>query len=240
MNNTLFSPRVLQISALIFFLGSMAAPLASKFDLWHFASAFTALRGLFVLGATVFILSMYFMLESGIKQGKPYTPAVLLSFLPLAMMLYQVVQVSSLPHIHDISTDTDNPPVFFKAQALRKQDDHSTLYLGQAIAAQQHAAYPDIKPVISKLKPALAFVQILASLRTQGLNIVAQDPDKGHIEATGSSFWFGFTDDVVIRVSAANAGSRIDIRSASRVGKSDIGKNAQRIRGIIKTFKEQS
>lgn len=244
MTNTLFSPRVLQIGALIFLLGCMAAPLAAKFDLWHFSSAFSALRVLFFLGATVFILSLFLTIRSAIKQGKklvmPYTLAVLLSFPALAMMLYQVSQVSALPHIHDITTDTDNPPAFVKVLTLRKQGDNSAIYEGAMIATQQVEAYPDINPLIGRLKPSQAFTQILASLHAQGLNIVAQDPEQGHIEATSTTFWFGFIDDVVVRVSATDTGSRVDIRSASRVGKSDIGKNAKRIRGIINAFNEPS
>jgi uncharacterized protein (DUF1499 family) len=61
--------------------------------------------------------------------------------------------------------------------------------------------------------------------------VVAADPAAGRIEATATTFWFGFVDDVVVRVRpAAGGGSRIDVRSVSRVGKSDVGANAKRIR----------
>jgi uncharacterized protein (DUF1499 family) len=64
-------------------------------------------------------------------------------------------------------------------------------------------------------------------------------PDLGLIEATETSFWYGFKDDVVIRVTGVDRESRIDIRSKSRVGKSDLGKNAERIRAFQKKFLER-
>ena len=66
-----------------------------------------------------------------------------------------------------------------------------------------------------------------------GWEIVASDPAAGRIEATDTTFWFGFKDDVVVRVAAAPDGSRVDVRSLSRVGLSDVGTNAARIRKYL-------
>jgi uncharacterized protein (DUF1499 family) len=68
------------------------------------------------------------------------------------------------------------------------------------------------------------------------LKIESTDIAAGLVEATATTFWFGFKDDVVVRVVANAAGSRIDIRSVSRVGQSDIGANAARIEKFLAAF----
>jgi uncharacterized protein (DUF1499 family) len=91
-----------------------------------------------------------------------------------------------------------------------------------------------VKPLIIKLPHDRAFERALAVARAQGLRIVEANQDEGRIEAIDSTFWFGFKDDVVIRITPADGGSRLDVRSVSRVGRSDIGTNAKRIRTFLK------
>ena len=62
-----------------------------------------------------------------------------------------------------------------------------------------------------------------------GWTIVAADDAAGRIEASDRSRWFGFTDDIVVRITPSGSGSRIDLRSSSRLGRSDFGVNAARI-----------
>ena len=73
-----------------------------------------------------------------------------------------------------------------------------------------------------------------------GWDLVASDPASGRIEATDTTFWFGFKDDIVIRVAAAPGGSRVDIRSLSRVGVSDVGTNAARIRKYLTALRSSA
>ncbi len=73
-----------------------------------------------------------------------------------------------------------------------------------------------------------------------GWTIVASDPATGRIEASQTSRWFGFTDDIVIRVAAHGTGSRIDMRSLSRQGRSDFGVNAARIRAYMRALKQRA
>ena len=70
-----------------------------------------------------------------------------------------------------------------------------------------------------------------------GWEIVASDPAQGRIEATATTFWFGFKDDIVVRLAAEGTGSRVDVRSLSRIGSSDVGANAQRIRAYLEKVK---
>jgi uncharacterized protein (DUF1499 family) len=138
-----------------------------------------------------------------------------------------------VPPIHDISTDTDRPPVFVSVLPLRQDAPNPAEYGGPDIAAQQRAAYADLKPLLLTVPPDQAFGKALAAARDMGWDIIAVDPAEGRIEATDTTFWFGFKDDVVIRVAAVDHGSRIDVRSVSRVGKSDVGTNAKRIRSYM-------
>lgn len=146
----------------------------------------------------------------------------------------------SVPPIHDITTDTNNPPAFVAVLPLRANAPNKPEYGGTEIAAKQLAAYPDLKPVVLAVPAAQAFQRALAAARGMGWEIVAADSASGRIEATATTFWYGFKDDVVIRVTAtpANDGARIDVRSESRVGGSDVGTNAQRIRAYLKKLAE--
>jgi len=152
------------------------------------------------------------------------------AFLP--PMIFQRT-AKSVPPIHDISTDTDNPPAFVAVVAQRQGASNAIEYGGPEIAAQQRQAYPDVRPVTLSDPPARAFERALAAARAQGWEIVAAVPADGRIEATDTTRFFGFKDDVVIRVKAEGAGSRVDVRSLSRVGRSDVGKNASRIRAYL-------
>jgi uncharacterized protein (DUF1499 family) len=142
----------------------------------------------------------------------------------------------SVPPIHDITTDTENPPQFDAILALRAEAPSSVEYGGESIASQQQEAYPEIQPILTDSSPDVAFTAALRAAHDLGWNIVAQKPQQGRIEAVDTTFWFGFKDDVVIRIKAREKGSRVDIRSVSRVGRSDVGTNARRIREFIQAF----
>lgn len=145
-------------------------------------------------------------------------------------------KAARLPRIHDVSTDTAYPPPFVAVLPLRAGALNPVEYGGPEIAAQQHTGYADIAPLTLIVSPARAFDRALAAAKAQGWELVASDPSSGRIEATDTTFWFGFKDDVVIRVTAVPNGSRVDVRSLSRVGGSDIGANAARIRTYLKTL----
>jgi uncharacterized protein (DUF1499 family) len=155
------------------------------------------------------------------------------AFLP-PMMFQRTAR--SVPPIHDISTDTDNPPAFVAVVERRQGASNPIEYGGPEIAAQQHQAYPDLRPVTLSDPPARAFERALEAARGQGWEIVASVPADGRIEATDTTRFFGFKDDVVVRVKPEGAGSRVDVRSLSRVGRSDVGKNASRIRAYLRAL----
>jgi len=151
------------------------------------------------------------------------------------------IRSGDIPPIHDITTDFDRPPQFDALLAVRDaaQAPNPPEYSGVEAAQQQREAYPDIGPVImANTPPDAAFDRSLTAVDRVGWDLVAQSQEKGLIEASETSFWFGFTDDIVIRITAMNAGSRIDLRSKSRIGRSDLGANAARIRAYIDTLRD--
>ena len=137
------------------------------------------------------------------------------------------------PPIHDITTDMENPPRFVAIIPLRTGSANPVEYQGESIAQQQRKAYPDIQPVTIAELPDAAFKRALNAARDVGWQIVAATPDDRRIEATDTTTWFGFKDDIVVRVTPAGGGSRIDVRSVSRLGQGDLGKNAARIRAYL-------
>jgi len=108
------------------------------------------------------------------------------------------------------------------------------------VAAQQRAAYPDLVPVVINASPAEAFRKVDQAAMALGWDVVARAPADGRLEAVDTSDWFGLQDDIVVRIRAEGAsGSRIDIRSKSRVGQSDFGANARRIRAFIERLRRE-
>src|SRR5919106_356365 len=144
-----------------------------------------------------------------------------------------------VPPIHDITTDTENPPAFVAILPLRADASNPPEYGGEEVAAQQRAAYPAIRPVSTALPPDQAFEEARATAQDQGWEIVAAVPAEGRIEATDTTFWWGFKDDVVIRIAPEASGSRVDIRSKSRVGIGDVGTNAARIEAFLEGLGER-
>jgi uncharacterized protein (DUF1499 family) len=143
------------------------------------------------------------------------------------------------PLINDISTDLENPPSFvatlpLRAAAWAVTADHP----GENAARRQREAYPDIEPVETPRQPADAFELALATAEAMpGWRLVACSQPEGRIEASQSSYWLGFVDDVVIRVTPAGSGSRVDVRSHSRHGVGDFGVNAARVRAYLAALK---
>jgi uncharacterized protein (DUF1499 family) len=164
--------------------------------------------------------------------------AAAIAYVPLT----QVMKARSVPPIHDISTDLADPPAFVAVVPLRKKANASNPpeYAGPETAEQQKTAYADIEPVVLAVAPSEAFAKALAAAKGMpDWEIVEENAAEGRIEATATSRFLRFQDDVVIRVRQDAAGSRVDIRSKSRVGRSDVGANAERIRAYVAKLKAQ-
>ena len=147
--------------------------------------------------------------------------------------LYQWRMADQVPSIHDISTDTGNPPRYVAVMPLRKGAQNSTDYSAD-VAEKQKKAYPDIAPATLDVPPAQALQRAERAALAMGWDIVAVASEDLRIEATDTTLLFGFKDDIVIRIAASGRGSRVDVRSLSRIGGSDLGVNANRIRAFMK------
>ncbi|HAM47986.1 MAG TPA: DUF1499 domain-containing protein [Alphaproteobacteria bacterium] len=156
--------------------------------------------------------------------------------LPLAFFLPAALRV---PPIHDITTDTQDPPQFDALAALRTEAENDLTYAGPPVANLQQEAYPDIAPLVLPLSPAQAFKKATSVAAELGWQIVSADPETGHIEAVDETLLFGFKDDIAIRITTDETGAaKIDIRSASRVGESDLGANARRIKQFMQALQD--
>lgn len=153
---------------------------------------------------------------------------------------YQAPAGQSWPPIHDITTDTDNPPEFVAVLPLRAGAPNPVIYgtsrdmTPELLSRLQQEAYPDIQPVMLDVSAEAAFDRALAAVKASGWELVAADKQAGRIEATDTTFWFRFKDDIVIRIRPDGSRIRIDARSVSRVGRGDAGTNAKRLRRFFK------
>ena len=227
--------------------GGVAAALAgfgTRLDWWHFTTGLAVLRwGGYAIAAGVG-LSVLALVGAGLtREGRlalAALPAIALGAAALLVPLLYWLGAGDVPPIHDISTDLENPPEFVALRAERQEAPNSVDYPGEATARQQREAYPEIEPLLLAAEPDVVFAAAEAVARDLGWRIVESDPGEGRIEAVDRTFWFGFRDDVVIRIGEAEEGStRVDMRSASRVGKSDLGTNARRIRDFLERLQER-
>lgn len=217
----------------------LAAPLGYRLHLWSALTALTRIVAFgLVAGVLAALLAVVSLAAGGWRAG-PGTTIMLLAIILIgaaaaALPLRTKKRAEKMP-FNDVSTDTENPPTFDALLPLRRGElpDATGAYDRARLAALQQRTYPDLAPLRLAAAPAGAFVQARDAAGAMGWTIVAEDAGRGRIEAYDTTRWYGFTDDIVIRLTADNGGTRIDLRSASRVGISDLGKNAARIRAYL-------
>jgi len=224
------------ILALICAGAAVFSGIGYRLGLWHFRTGFDILRGTFWTAPAAGLVSLAgLILSGGRRPGVLFTGvlgiaiAAVTAYIPWSY--YKTVQ--SVPKIHDITTDVGNPPKFVAVAKLRKEGDHSVMYEGAEIGPEQREAYPDIEPLIAKAPKDKVFEAARQAIRSMGLEIVDANPAEGHIEAVDTSLLYGFKDDMVVRIQEGSEGTRVDVRSMSRVGRSDLGMNAKRIRTFM-------
>lgn len=204
---------------------------------WDFRTGFQVLLWsvyLAIAGGALSALMLIFSIVRRHRRESIITGVVtLIALVVISVPLHWLSLARSVPPIHDITTDTHDPPLFEAILPLRADAPNSAVYAGEEIAAQQRSAYPDILPLEVDRSADETFRAALETARDMGWEIMAADAGRGHMEAVATTFWFGFRDDVVVRIGARGAGTRIDVRSVSRVGRSDAGTNALRIRTYL-------
>lgn len=214
---------------------------------WGLGPAFTwILPGSGVLALIGFSLAIIFgfvRLKDPARQGAQVAMiGVILSIGVIGTLGYWYNEAQQYPPIHDISTDIENPPTFDAIVDLRADAPNDTTYGDQEKADTQREAYPDVQTLYLDVGYGEAFDRALrAAEQMPWEQIVTSDKAAGRIEAVDKLAWFGFKDDVVIRVDTAETSSRskIDVRSVSRIGRGDIGVNAHRIQEYLNTLRNQ-
>lgn len=238
----------MKISKIVLCIAIIAALLllisgpGTRFEVWDLSTGFSLLSwALYAeLAAVGLALILIAIPKTRNSNATMLTIALLVGLGTAWVPLNGYWTAKSVPPIHDITTDTVDPPLFVAVLPIRANAANPPEYLGEEIAKQQREGYPDIKTLVLDTHPGETFRLALEAAAEMGLEIIAIEPTEGRIEATATTFWFGFKDDVVIRITAEGANSQLDVRSKSRVGRSDVGANAARIRRLISVISEKT
>ena len=252
MKTTPWHARLALTLALLLPVYFAVAALGTKFGLWDWKTGLLTLTmsaGPIVLGAVALFALISLVVTLWRKPRTGWKLALLALLVPVAivgMLGYIRSEAAQIPPIHDIATDLSDPPRFSdevlaarQAASANPLNDYQVPlgelepWRGRAaeLAKLSHAeiiaqSYPDLAPLpLGAASPAEGVAAVAAAMREIGLSDVSTDPATGHVEGVAETFWFGFKDDVVVRV----GDDRIDFRSVSRVGLSDLGANAARI-----------
>jgi len=217
--------------------------------------ALSTLGGALVLACVAILLAFgagIVIWRDGTGGGRHAVTALVIGGALIAYPAYLGVKASRLPAIYDITTDPIDPPQFDAIARLRPRDANPITYAGLYTAAQQHTAYSDIEPDDTNATPQEAYDAAIKVITKRRWRIVDARPPQGSlprvidthapagasardgiIEAVARTPILGFRDDVVVRVRPTSDGARIDVRSASRYGRHDVGTNATRVRNLI-------
>lgn len=228
--------------AVVALVAMAMGPTGWRLGLWYYDVSFALMRyaaylALLAMAAAIIALLGWRRLSLARRA------AALIAVVIAAMVIYQPWHYARLaavtPPIHDITTDPIDPPPFWAVLPSRAEENaNSVEYGGPTVAKLQREYYPWIAPVRTSLSPRAAFAVALtvAQSMPSWIDVIAE-PAASRIEASQESFWMRFTDDVCIRVSPDDAGSRIDVRSLSRQGRGDVGTNARRVTAYLDALK---
>lgn len=218
-----------------------ASILGSRLEVVHFGVAVRGMALAALIGIVAAIISaigLLLTLMTARRGARMAIAGLVIAVLVAAPVVQAVIAGAKVPGIHDITTDLDNPPAFEAAAAARGD---STNPLDRAepadLAEQQRLAYPDIVTLEVSEHPGKVFEAALRTAKATGWEIIAADPAKGMIEAVATTPVMNFQDDVAIRITETATGTAVDMRSVSRVGQSDLGANANRIRTYFHALK---
>jgi hypothetical protein len=217
--------------------------------------ALSTLAGALMLACLAILLAFaagIVIWRQGVGGGRQAVTALLIGAALIAYPAYLGIKASRLPSIYDITTDPIDPPQFDAIARLRPRDANPVTYAGLYTAEQQHATYSDIEPDDTTVTPQDAFAAAMKVIAKRKWRVVDARPPQGPlprvidarapqpsavrdgiIEAVARTPILGFRDDVVVRIRPTIDGARIDVRSASRYGRHDLGTNAKRVRSLI-------
>lgn len=252
-------PRLALVLAILLPVWLLAVMFAAKFDLVDKLTAFGTLTiqtGLYASGVIAVMAVIGIVLSLLVKPRKGWA-ACLIALLVPAAFLFGLAQLRATaeaqPFIHDVATDTKDPPQFSAAMIKAREADGAKNKLypfdvplgtleewkgnasveGKTLAQLIETGYPGLDlSTLTVAEPVAEVVGVIEdAMEMRGYDGITADPKTGIVEGTAEVFWYGFRDDVVARVrpAAGGKGSMVDFRSTSRVGLSDLGVNAKRV-----------
>jgi uncharacterized protein (DUF1499 family) len=223
------------IAVVVTILIGVGALTMARFDMIEKLTGFRTFMGtqtIALAGGALGVVALVFGL---VRKNGPKWPGALAALLGagLAGIMYVMVAMpaSQVPPIHDVTTDVDDPPQF----VLIDVEPISTgPFSVEEWRAFHQDAYSDIEPILVQDSPVNVLARARALMEERGWEIAGSDPAAGRLEATAFAGYLKFRDDVVIEVTPVEDGStRVDMRSVSQVGVSDLGYNAARIRDFL-------
>lgn len=228
--------------SVLFLLLAVYSGLGSQRGYWHFRTGFTILKiaafgGVLSLSLSLAGLIVCLVRRATVKGAVAALIGIMISLPVVLVPLKWSLEAKRVPRIHDITTDTANPPRFTAFPTIRPTPPE---YPGGEVAEAQRKAYPEVQPLRLKVAPEGAFDAALGAAKELGWEVIEADRPHLHIEAVDTTFWYGFKDDIAVRISPEDGRSKIDVRSVSRVGISDIGANARRIRAYFDEVRERA
>jgi uncharacterized protein (DUF1499 family) len=241
-------------AAIALALGITVAGPGTRYGLWDYGAGLNLIRQLALptmIAAGLSALAFLF----AILRARPLAWAPLLATFAAAAAASAPLQMKAKaeanPFIHDITTDFENPPAILAAAELPRKNPPE--YVGAepaprsepqvSTADAQRQAFPDITPLELPISVGDATTKAKAALAQMKMEVLAEGPDGDQagagwrIEAVSTSKWFGFKDDFIVRLTPTETGVRVDVRSKSRVGMSDLGANAERVRAFLTLMK---
>lgn len=222
--------------ALILLLIIPLAVASVRYEWAHYSWGLLAFAAACFGSLLVMILLLVALVLPQYKHCRATTGMGILTSLPAVVMILIIVTgAQGYPQIHHATTDLEDPPEPAVAQMLRGESANP-LAMSDEVKRIQRQSYPDLKTIVTTLSPDRAFVRAEKVADTLGWDIYNSDPRAGVIEASITSSWFGFTDDVIVRVRSTDTGSEIDLLSVSRVGLGDLGANAERVRAFMQDY----
>ncbi len=213
--------------------------LGTRVGLWHPRVGL----GLFALGAlAVLACGVLAVFASRARRrrgeaGPAFTDASIFAAALLLLWLFPFARSAlTTPPIHQVSTDVIDPPAFSRVVSLRGPDANPIVLTPETVEAQREH-YPWVRTLVVPRQADAAFATALRVIEElMVLEVVGADPTQRVIEATDSTFWFGFKDDVVVRIRFGERGTLVDVRSISRFGGGDLGVNADRVGEFFRLF----
>ncbi|ABC63379.1 DUF1499 domain-containing protein [Erythrobacter litoralis] len=235
------SPWTRRISGLAFWLAIAAVAVAligttlARYDVIGKLPGFMSFVYMAMAGGGIAVLALIALVmnwRAGWPAAGKAVTALVIGVAAFGALSLLRSTAADYPFIHDVTTDLDNPPEF--AELIVPEDNLRGTEGVEDWKAQHREGYPDIDGILVAMSPAEVVAKAAELAEERGWTIAATAPEKGRFEAVAYASWIKFEDIVVLRAVPADGGrTRVDMRSVSRVGQSDLGENAKRIREFL-------